>query len=330
MRPRVPGCSLCLPDQLEPQLLAETRTFSLAADRRPLVDGHLVLLPREHLPRFAALPAEREAELRELLGWVEGLLAREAGPATVLEYAAPGAEAEHAHAHVVPHLAGGALEDGGGLGADGPADLAAAWERWGGYLWVHRQGRGVALPPARLAGPGLRAWLAATLDGQRVAPPAAAGREAARRWRRGWQRFQRDTRGPAQGIVTSFLRRDGRICILKRSTAVESAVGKWHGVSGYLPLGMDPLEQALEEILEETGLAAEQLSLAWAGTPIPLGEPVERPPWLVYPFLFDLLTGEPRLNWEHQALAWIDPAELGCYDTVPWLDLVYRAVAPRV
>ena len=328
MRARVPGCPLCFPDQVEPQLVAETKTFSLAADPRPLVEGHLLLLPRAHLPSLAALAPERGPELRELLDQVAGLLAREAGPPTALEYAtAEGAEG-HAHVHLIPDLATEGLQPAAEpLPADGPAELAAAWRRWGGYLWLWRGGHGRALPPASLPGGGARRWLAATLAVQGRSAPPEVGRAAARRWRRAWQRFQRERGGPPQGIVTSFLRRAGRICLFKRSAALESAPGLWHGVSGYLPLGMDPLEQALEEILEETGLEAAQLALARAGAPVPLGEPRERPAWLVYPFLFDLLHGEPRLNWEHQELAWVDPADLGRYNTVAWLPLVYHTVA---
>src|SRR5690349_22150404 len=156
MRPRVPDCPLCPPELLEPQPLAETRTFSLAADRHPLACGHLVLLPREHLPRFAALPVDSAEELGRLMRWTEEMLAREVGPSTLLEYAAPGAEGEHAHAHILPNLPVDVQGDDEGLPVDGPADLAAAWRRWGGYLWLRRQGRGLALPPSRLGREGLR------------------------------------------------------------------------------------------------------------------------------------------------------------------------------
>jgi len=38
--------------------------------------------------------------------------------------------------------------------------------------------------------------------------------------------------------------------------------------------------------------------------------------WVVHPFLFDDLGVEVALDWEHTQLAWIEPIELGAYDTV--------------
>src|SRR4051794_290163 len=81
MEPRDPDCPFCPAATLEPQLLAETRTFAVAADPRPLRDGHLILVPRAHLPSFAALPDSAASEWRSLLGRIERMLAREIGPA---------------------------------------------------------------------------------------------------------------------------------------------------------------------------------------------------------------------------------------------------------
>ncbi len=333
MRRRVPGCPFCEADQLEPLLLAETRRFALATAQRPLAPGHLVLLPREHLPSFAALLPEADAELRELLGRIDAFTAGELGLATVVENWPSESEREHAHAHVLPdphgqllaelRRAGGTAEPLGLI----PADLAALHQRGGSPVFAWRAGQAWALLGGPRPNQGLHGWLAERLAAQGVPPPADAGPDAVRRWRRAWQRYRRDSGGPPQRVVTCFLRRDGRVCLFKRSDLVESAAGKWHGISGYLPDGADPLEHALEELQEETGLSREQVALVRAGAPVPLGEPAERPPWLVHPFLFELLSGEPRLNWEHQALAWIDPGDLERYDTVPWLPRVYQAVA---
>jgi len=42
--------------------------------------------------------------------------------------------------------------------------------------------------------------------------------------------------------------------------------------------------------------------------------------WLVHPFLVEVLTPDAiRLDWEAEEMRWIDPAELGAYETVPRL-----------
>ena len=45
--------------------------------------------------------------------------------------------------------------------------------------------------------------------------------------------------------------------------------------------------------------------------------------WRIHPFLFEVLAGEPRLNWEHDDLTWVEPAAIGAYGTMHWLTPVY-------
>ena len=101
-----------------------------------------------------------------------------------------------------------------------------------------------------------------------------------------------------------------------------SAPNKWHVVSGYLPEGVDPLAHAVREIEEETGLAGEQLRLARRVDPILLQRRGDVRRWQVHPFLFDVVDGEPRLNWEHVDLRWIPRSDLASFDMVGWLPRV--------
>jgi len=54
-----------------------------------------------------------------------------------------------------------------------------------------------------------------------------------------------------KNIVTSFLFKDGKVLLLKRSNKVGSFRGKWAGISGYIE-NETSLEAALREIKEET------------------------------------------------------------------------------
>jgi 8-oxo-dGTP pyrophosphatase MutT (NUDIX family) len=126
-------------------------------------------------------------------------------------------------------------------------------------------------------------------------------------------------------VVTAFLRQGGEILLLRRSARVGSYRGCWAAVSGYLE-DQDPLEQALREIEEETGVARAALRLARAGTPLVVDDAPSGRCWVVHPFLFDL-AGRPsvRLDWEHEAHRWVNPAALAELPTVPCLAAALRA-----
>ena len=126
-------------------------------------------------------------------------------------------------------------------------------------------------------------------------------------------------------IVTSFLERaDGRILLLERSEKVGSFRGHWAGVSGYLE-DATPLDQAIREIREETGIASEDLELVRAGFPV-LARDGARV-FVVHPFRFRTRSTDIRIDWEHARAEWVAPAEIGRRRTVPKLDRVWESVA---
>ncbi len=55
-------------------------------------------------------------------------------------------------------------------------------------------------------------------------------------------------------IVTSFIKDDGKLLILKRSSKVKTMKGLWSGISGIIENNETPLERAKIEIFEETGI----------------------------------------------------------------------------
>ena len=60
-------------------------------------------------------------------------------------------------------------------------------------------------------------------------------------------------------VTTAFLKKDGKVLLVKRSSEVGSFHEKWSAISGYLELD-NPLDNALREIKEETGLTVELIS----------------------------------------------------------------------
>src|SRR5438270_865084 len=59
------------------------------------------------------------------------------------------------------------------------------------------------------------------------------------------------------------------------------------------------------------------------GSPLNIGDAYRGVGWRIHPFLFEVLEGEPRLNWEHDDIAWVRPSELASYHTLGWLPQVF-------
>ncbi|HKS59396.1 MAG TPA: NUDIX domain-containing protein, partial [Thermoplasmata archaeon] len=88
-----------------------------------------------------------------------------------------------------------------------------------------------------------------------------------------------------------------------------------------------PLEQARTEVLEETGLPADRLQLVAEGSK-PVYARERSKVYVVHSFLFRTVQPSIQLDWEHDALRWVDPGELSRFPTVPKLEKVWSLLAP--
>ena len=119
-------------------------------------------------------------------------------------------------------------------------------------------------------------------------------------------------------VVTSFIMKDGKVAIFKRSGKVSTYRGRWAGISGSIERGEKPMDAALREIEEETGISRKELSLVREGAPLHIrdGDIV----WKVHPFLWNLKKDvDIKIDWEHLHYVWVYPEELKNYETVPKL-----------
>jgi len=125
-------------------------------------------------------------------------------------------------------------------------------------------------------------------------------------------------------IVTSFIKNDNKILILKRSDKVKSMKCLWAGVSGIIEKNdTTPLARAKTEILEETGIAEEEIKLLKANERIKIeSAQYKNHEWNIFPFLFNAKNPEIKLNWENSDFNWIDPNEIKNYETVPELEKI--------
>jgi 8-oxo-dGTP pyrophosphatase MutT (NUDIX family) len=119
-------------------------------------------------------------------------------------------------------------------------------------------------------------------------------------------------------VVTCFLLRHSRILILKRSQRVSTFKEKWAAVSGYIECDTD--SQSLTEIEEETGFSPADVKLLKTGRPLEVNDAQNGVLWIIHPYLYKVVTDKPvRIDWEHNEFRWIEPAELGNFETVPGL-----------
>ena len=124
-------------------------------------------------------------------------------------------------------------------------------------------------------------------------------------------------------IVTSFIRNNNKLLILKRSDKVKTMKGLWAGISGIIENDEEPLKRAKIEIFEEVGITEDKVILVKSADEMRVSSPqYENHEWKIYPFLFEAKSPRIKLNWENSQFEWIDIEELENYKTVPSLQKV--------
>jgi len=124
-------------------------------------------------------------------------------------------------------------------------------------------------------------------------------------------------------IVTSFIRDNDKLLILKRSDKVKSMKGLWAGISGIIENDEEPLSRAKIEIFEEVGITEDKITLIKAVEEMRINSPqYKNHEWEIFPFLFESSNPIIKLNWENSNFKWISIEELENYETVPSLQKV--------
>jgi len=124
-------------------------------------------------------------------------------------------------------------------------------------------------------------------------------------------------------IVTSFIRDNNKLLILKRSNKVKTMKELWSGISGLIENNEVPLERAKIEIFEEAGIPKNKIRLIKAADEMIINSPqYKNHEWEIFPFLFEATNPTINLNWENSDFRWIRVEELKNYETVPSLQKV--------
>jgi 8-oxo-dGTP pyrophosphatase MutT (NUDIX family) len=124
-------------------------------------------------------------------------------------------------------------------------------------------------------------------------------------------------------IVTSFIKDNEKLLILKRSDKVKSMKGLWAGISGIIEKNEEPLKRARIEIFEEVGITEDKITLVRSAKEMKINSPqYENHEWEIFPFLFKAKNPIIKINWENSEFKWINVEELENYETVPSLQKV--------
>lgn len=119
-------------------------------------------------------------------------------------------------------------------------------------------------------------------------------------------------------VVTSVLKNQNEVLVLRRSIKVKTMQEKWAGVSGYLEKNEDLLSRALTEIYEETGINKDELILRKIFNQLNV-QIHDEMLIIIQPFGFVSNTRKVVLDWEHSDYAWINHREMDNFDFVPRL-----------
>src|SRR2546421_13104667 len=91
-------CAFCNRDDIS-YIFKETANFLIAADHAPLVEGHLLIIPKQHYTCYGSVPAELDTQLFALKHEVRQFLNRFYAPAVFWEHGIFRQTVFHAHLH---------------------------------------------------------------------------------------------------------------------------------------------------------------------------------------------------------------------------------------
>jgi diadenosine tetraphosphate (Ap4A) HIT family hydrolase len=150
------SCAFCARETLA-YPLAETEHFFLLADHAPLVEGHLLIIPRAHHACYGALPMDLEDELLALKARVRAFFVARYQTPAFFEHGVFRQTVPHAHLHALPFGALAvdlpALAAEGGRVARSLEDLRRWYAEHGHYFYLEQPHDGAGYGEAAIFPP---------------------------------------------------------------------------------------------------------------------------------------------------------------------------------
>ncbi len=95
-------CVFCQHNDIATYILKESQSFRIVTDHAPLVEGHILIVPKLHYACYGAVPAELDAELFALKREVQQFFQQFYTPAVFWEHGVFRQTVFHAHLHCFP------------------------------------------------------------------------------------------------------------------------------------------------------------------------------------------------------------------------------------
>lgn len=153
-----PRCPFCARQMLS-QVLTETPHFYVLVDHAPLVEGHILTIPKAHYACYGAIPGAYDAELLTLKGVVRDFLAATYREPTFFEHGVFHQTVYHAHLHAFPLGTRGldlaTLAGGAGTPVAAQDDIRRWYAQRGDYFYIEAPrddgGARALFPPDEMA-----------------------------------------------------------------------------------------------------------------------------------------------------------------------------------
>ena len=97
-----PDCTFCHINAITPYVLKESTHYRLVSDHAPLIEGHILIIPKQHYACYGAVPAELDRELFSLKQEVNHFFSSCYEQAVYWEHGVFHQTVFHAHLHCFP------------------------------------------------------------------------------------------------------------------------------------------------------------------------------------------------------------------------------------
>jgi len=127
---RTDRCPFCEPD-IGPKVVERCGTVVAIADKHPVTEGHMLILPVRHTPDYFAMTPEEKSDADRLLHMLRERIEASDGTVTGFNIGAncgtsAGQTIMHAHIHLIPRREGDTPQPRGGVRGVIPAKQAYA------------------------------------------------------------------------------------------------------------------------------------------------------------------------------------------------------------
>ena len=99
-------CTFCKRTEIS-YILKETSNFLIAADHAPLVEGHILIIPKKHFTCYGEVPPSFDEELFSMKGEVQRFFTKHYAPPVFWEHGIFKQTVFHAHLHCFPWSSSG-------------------------------------------------------------------------------------------------------------------------------------------------------------------------------------------------------------------------------